>query len=91
MGFRKEVREFMAEQRERNATILALEAELERLTKFSQDLMDRLMSRNFMEYGSYKPTGDNGGVIASPYNIFHDEDLAGDVVSIETKRKEPDS
>ena len=91
MGFRKEVRVFMQEMRERDSHVKALDKMVETLAEQNKDLMDRLMSKNFMEYGSYKDTKSDGLEVLSPYNPLLDVDLAGDVINFETKRKESDS
>jgi len=57
MGFRAEVREFIAEGRNERKVISILLDELAVLRIQNKDLMDRLMARNFEELKVYG--GDN--------------------------------
>ena len=82
MGFRSEVREFIAGQKARNSTEEILLSELADLRKQNNGLMDRLMATNFQELKVYSE--DEG--LSNPSMVYQesipedDYQNAGEVV-----------
>ena len=73
MGFRKEVREFMAKRN--------IEGDLIRLLqRQNQDLMDRLMARDFSELKTYSPDNLEGPDKEPEYDATEDETAAGEII-----------
>jgi len=73
MGFKKEVREFMAKQNSQGDLV-------KHLIKLNQDLMDRLMARDFSELKTYSPDLLDGLVKEPEYDATEDETAAGEII-----------
>ena len=82
MSFRSEVRNFISEQKSKDATISILLSELADLRKQNNSLMDRLMATNFQELKVYSNDEDSiVDVIADEeLNIEDDYQNAGEIV-----------
>lgn len=89
MGFRAEVREFIANQVAKDdqehmyKKIIALYvSEVDSLRKTNKDLMDRLMARNFEELKVYQTDEEPGKVNLTADDLApdQDEDNAGKVI-----------
>ena len=82
MSFRSEVRNFISEQKSKDATISILLSELADLRKQNNSLMDRLMATNFQELKVYSNDEDSIiDVIADEeLNIEDDYQNAGEIV-----------
>ncbi len=73
MGFKKEVREFMAKQNSTGDLV-------KHLTKLNQDLMDRLMARDFSELKTYSPDYTDDLDKEPEYDATKDETAAGAII-----------
>lgn len=69
MGFRSEVREFIAGQKAKDNIIKILSDEIASLRKQNHDLMDRLMATNFQELKVYSEKED----LPNPYIVYQPE------------------
>ncbi len=73
MSFKKEVRAFIANSgAEWNL--------IKQLQKQNQDLMDRLMARDFSELKTYNPSFPDGNPKEEEYVPTEDETTAGDII-----------
>jgi hypothetical protein len=70
MGFKKEVRAFMAERNAEKGLVIQLQ-------KQNQDLMDRLMASNFGELKTYAPNPEWKEPEKEEYDPTKDETTAG--------------
>ncbi|KKL21800.1 hypothetical protein LCGC14_2441810 [marine sediment metagenome] len=73
MGFKKEVRAFMANSGAERSLV-------KQLQKQNQDLMDRLMARDFSELKTYNPSFPDGNPKEKEYDPTEDETSAGDII-----------
>lgn len=73
MGFKKEVREFMAWAKAEGSV-------RKQLVKQNQDLMDRFMAREFGEFKTYNPTYPDIEPDKEEYNPAEDETTGGEVI-----------
>ena len=82
MGFRSDVRAFIAEQKANGSTIKVLLGELAVLRKQNNNLMDRLMATNFQELKVYSEDEGllNSSIVYQEPDPEDDYQNAGDVV-----------
>ena len=86
MSFRREVRDFIAEEKASAKIIAVLREENEALRKQVEGLFNKLMARSFEEYAIYK-TETEVPDLPKELDLFEDESLAGDIVD-ETEQSE---
>ena len=73
MEFKKEVREFMAWSRAEGSV-------RDQLIKQNQELMDRLMARDFVELKTYNPSFPEDDKETPKYDSTKDETAAGEII-----------
>jgi hypothetical protein len=91
MGFRKEVRRFIADTRvrwmRRDSDVYILTEVNKNLREQNKDLLDRLMARNFEELQVYRARGEIEDLGTGPAPD-QDADLAGEVLDLEEVKEE---
>lgn len=78
MGFRKEVREFIARERRKDDVIEILRKEIREKDKTIADLMDRLMAVNYERYATYRTEAEPE--VHLSYEADFDETMAGEMI-----------
>ena len=87
-GFKKEVRDFMAEVRAENSVVTQQNEIIGDLREQNQKLLDRLMATNFKELQTYTTPEVEVALGDSAETDFSDEELIGEVIDVEGKNDE---